>query len=149
MNPPSSPTSWTEIPSRSSSAAVPGSSAFSTRLPSALDAGRISLRAPGLVLSVTSAGRLTNPNSVGLRASLADRPGVRVVERDDPVGDRLAGDTLAGLRSDLLAPIGHLLQRCGGLKLRLRPAPARPAADDRRNPARLLDRARRDSPVRA
>jgi len=44
-----------EIPSRSSSATVSGSSVFSLGLPTRVEAGRISPRAPRLVFSVTSA----------------------------------------------------------------------------------------------
>ncbi len=44
---------------------APGSSVFSPGFPSAVDAGRISPRAPGLVFSVTSASWVTYPNSFG------------------------------------------------------------------------------------
>src|SRR5438128_2648732 len=48
-----------EIPTRSSSATVPGSSVFSLGFPSVVDAGKIRPLAPGLVFSVTSASWLT------------------------------------------------------------------------------------------
>src|SRR2546425_6838345 len=63
---PSSATSRGEIPTRSSSATVPGSSVFSLGFPSVVDAGKIRPLAPGLVFSVTSASWLTYPNSFGL-----------------------------------------------------------------------------------
>ena len=65
LNPPSTAISRGVIPSRSSSATVQGKSVSSAGLPSCVDAGRISPRAPVLACSVTSASWETNPNSLG------------------------------------------------------------------------------------
>ena len=79
--------------------------------------------------------------------ALADRPGVRIEQRHDPVGDRLARDTLAGLPGDLLAPIRPLLQAGGGLQPRASAAPAGLESGAGREPTCLLDRALNSSPV--
>src|SRR5512144_144541 len=101
LNPPSSATSRTLIPSRSSSATVPGSNVSSAGLPCSVEAGRISPRARGLVFSVTSAKLRDESELVGLaQLALADRPGVGVEQRHDPVPDRLARHTLADLPGD-------------------------------------------------
>ena len=82
------------------------------------------------------------PKFVGLpKLPLADRPRVWIVQRHDPILDRLPGHALADLPRDLLAAIGHLLQRRGRLELRLCPAPARVAPGDLSEPACLADRA--------
>src|SRR5205823_10428405 len=57
--------------------------------------------------------------------ALADRARVRVPQRDESVGDLLAGDAFGDLLGHLLAAIGELLQRVGGLQLRTSTAPAR------------------------
>ena len=72
---------------------------------------------------------LTYPNSVGLaELALADRPGVRVGERHEPIGDRLPGDPLLDLGRDLLAPIRELLQRRRRPALGRRATPHAPGA---------------------
>jgi hypothetical protein len=65
LKPPSSATSFGEIPSRLSSAIVSGRSVSSPGFPTWVAAGRISRRAPRLVFSVTSKSWFTYPNSFG------------------------------------------------------------------------------------
>ena len=72
--------------------------------------------------------------------ALADRAGVRVPQRDQPVGDLLAVDAFGDLLGHLLAAIGEFLQRLGGLELRTRAAPARTTPSGRGQFPRLLDR---------
>src|ERR1019366_192600 len=59
---------------------------------------------------------------------LADRSGVRIGQRHDPVLDRLARDALLDLPADLLAPIRELLQPASRAELRFRAAPTRVAS---------------------
>ena len=79
--------------------------------PSLVAAGRISPRAPRRVFSVTSAICVDVPELVRFaELALADRPGVRIGQRHEPVVDRLARDPLLDLRGDLLAAVGELLE---------------------------------------
>ena len=71
---------------------VPGSSAFSARLPSAVDAGRS--QPPGAGLGVLGHLRqLADEPELRRLAQLAlgDWPRIRLVKRHDPVRDRLPG----------------------------------------------------------
>jgi hypothetical protein len=73
------------------------------------------------------------PKFVGpAQLPLADRPGVGIGQRHDPVLDRLAGDALLDLPADFLAAVGELLQPAGRGQLRLRAAATRVASRGRR-----------------
>ena len=125
VKPPSSATSRGEIPSRCSSVTVCGSRVFSPGLPTCDAAGRI--RSAGAALGVRGDLRDLRDVSelVGLaELALADRPGVGIGERDQPVGDLLAANTLPDLVGDLLAAVGELVELGGRPELGLRAASA-------------------------
>jgi hypothetical protein len=72
---------------------------------------------------------------------LADRSGVWIEQRHDPVLDRLARHALLDLPADFLAPVGELLQPARRVQLRLRAAATRGASRGRRELPCLGDRA--------
>jgi len=69
----------------------------------------------------------------------ADRPGARVPQRDQPVGDLLAVDALLDLLDHLPAGIGELLELEGSSELGLGAAPARSPLGVGCQRPRLLD----------
>jgi hypothetical protein len=104
LNPPSSATSCTLIPSRMSSSTVCGSSVSSAGV---ADLCRHWEDQPtGAALGVLVHFRQLRDESefVGLpQLPLADRPGVRIEQRHDPVLDRLPRHTLLDLSTSVLA----------------------------------------------
>jgi hypothetical protein len=113
--PPSSATSRGLIPSRSSSAAVAGSSSLSFGEPIWLANGQNQpARAAARVR-----GQLGEPEDVAelialAELALADRPGVRIGQRHEAVGDLLAGQALGDLPADLFGELDLRLQALDG-----------------------------------
>jgi hypothetical protein len=71
---------------------------------------------------------------------IANRPGVWVGHRDQPVGDRLAGNPLADLPRDLGRPIGQLVEPVSHAALGLGATPAGAVAQPSDEPPRLAHR---------
>ena len=95
--PPSSATSRGVSPSRSSSATCVGQQRVLGRVAGLVAAGMISPRAPRLGVLGHLADLRHVPELVGLaELALADRSGVRVEDRHEPIGDPLAAHPASG-----------------------------------------------------
>src|SRR6202020_986799 len=82
------------------------------------------------------------PELVGLaELALADRPGVRVEDRHDTVGDPLAAHPLLDLLGDPPPPRDEDLESVDLSQLGLGAPPASASPRDHRQPLRLADRA--------
>ena len=124
--PPSATISRSRIPARSSSAAVCGSSVFSAGFPELVPGGEDE-PAGALAGVLGHLADLRDVPELGRFAelALADRPGVGVGDRHQPVGDLQPADATIDLLGDLAAAVGELLAACSAaLQLRLGAAAA-------------------------